>query len=84
MLNFAVAESDFDYLNNFRSTEEGNSRLLLLSRPVPVNKRLSSTKEEFDDFIADLALKLPVKENPRDQSRPTRNTSSSFTPTRMK
>lgn len=66
------AESDFDYLNNFGTTEERNSLfnrdsvLLkfdpLLSRPVPANKRLSGTKEEVDDFIADLALKLPVKE----------------------
>lgn len=66
------AESDFDYLNNFGSTEERNSLfnrdsvLLkfdpLLSRPVPVNKRLSGTKEEVDDFVKDLALKLPVKE----------------------
>jgi hypothetical protein len=33
-----------------------------VSGPVPVNKRLSGTQEEDDDFITDLALKLPVKE----------------------
>lgn len=67
------AESDFDYLNNFGSTAERNSLfnrdsvLLkfdpLLSRPIPLNKRLTETREEVevDDFITDLELKLPLK-----------------------
>ena len=66
------AESDFDYLNNFGSAV-GRSSLInrdsvllkfdpLLSRPVAVKKRFSVTKEEVDDYVADFALKIPVKE----------------------
>lgn len=70
------AESDFDYLNNFGSAV-GRSSLLnrdsvllkfdpLLSRPVAVKKRFSDTKEEVDDYVADFALKIPVKEERED------------------
>lgn len=63
-------------MNNFGSEAIRNSLLNrdsvllkfdpLLSRPVAVNKRLSDTKEEVDDFVADLALKIPVKEELED------------------
>lgn len=59
-------------MNNFGSAA-GRSSLLnrdsvllkfdpLLSRPVAVKKRISNTKEEVDDYVADFALKIPVKE----------------------
>lgn len=68
--NFAA--SDFDYLQKFGSNSRyselprdsvlSNFDPLLITHSLNNENRLTATKEEEDDFVADLELKLPVNE----------------------